>query len=140
MAINRPTTKSIISTTGWGIPVTDELNRLSAALPSTITVIPTAWATPTLTNGFTESFATRYRKVNDVLQMKGRLSVGTIGQTMFTLPIGFRVAQDMDVPSVAYDGARWVSARLYFGTSGIVQMTDPSVAVLVSVVCMVPLS
>lgn len=30
MAIQRPITKSLISTTGWGIPITDEVNRLSA--------------------------------------------------------------------------------------------------------------
>lgn len=30
MAIQRPITKTLISTVGWGIPVTDEVNRLSA--------------------------------------------------------------------------------------------------------------
>lgn len=32
MAVNRPTTKTIISTTGWGIPITDQVNANTNAL------------------------------------------------------------------------------------------------------------
>lgn len=35
MAITRPTTKTIISTTGWGIPITDEVNRMTPYVAST---------------------------------------------------------------------------------------------------------
>lgn len=98
MAITRPVTRTTISTTGWGIPITDEVNRLSAALPASISVIPTAWTTPTYQNGWVEYAAGRgaqYRKIGDIVYIRGIIKNGTAGLTAFTLPSGFRPNPDV---------------------------------------------
>ena len=91
MAITRPVTKTKISTVGWGIPITDEVNRLSA-LP--VAPTPTAWTAFTFLNGWTGATGgypiAGYRRIGDMVYMRGRISGGTMGQPMFNLPAGFR--------------------------------------------------
>jgi len=55
----------------------------------------TAWATPTLTNSWVPWSsgawgAPQYRKVGDVVQLRGMAASGTLTVPMFTLPVGFR--------------------------------------------------
>ena len=47
MAIARPVTKTIIATQGWGVPITDEVNRLSGIITP-----PTAWQNLSIATGF----------------------------------------------------------------------------------------
>lgn len=90
MAIARPTTKTIISTTGWGVPITDEVNRLSPIVDGRT---PTAWTAVVFANGWVNLDAPRacqYRKIGDMVYMSGCMASGTMGATAFTLPAGFR--------------------------------------------------
>ena len=53
-----------------------------------------AWTAPTLTNGwlnFGSGFTVAgYRKIGDLVWLKGTVKSGTLGAAMFTLPVGFR--------------------------------------------------
>jgi autotransporter adhesin len=99
MAINRPTTKTIISTAQWGVPITDAVNANTtdvAALKTATNV--TAWSNLPLKNGFSNFSGTwtggQYRKVGtNTVQLRGMITTGvawTQSQTPFTLPVGYR--------------------------------------------------
>lgn len=55
---------------------------------------PTAWAAPALLNGWADLGGiwqvAQYRKVGDVVQIRGVIAGGTIGLAAFVLPVGFR--------------------------------------------------
>jgi len=90
MAINRPITKTIISTTAWGIPITDEVNRIASLTDGRT---PTVLTTATLKNGWTQMSGNpiQYRKSGDLVQIRGRANHanGVAWQAIFTLPAGF---------------------------------------------------
>jgi hypothetical protein len=54
----------------------------------------TAWTAVTFTNGWTDFGggyqAMQYRKVGDVVELRGMIGSGTPGASAFTLPTGFR--------------------------------------------------
>ncbi len=55
----------------------------------------TVWATPTLTNGWvnfvTAGYSTAgYRKIGDIVWLKGTIKNGTVGSDAFTLPTAYR--------------------------------------------------
>lgn len=59
---------------------------------------PSAWTAVTFTNswvnfGGTDQVA-QYRKVGDVVELRGSIKTGTIGNAAFTLPSGFRPPAD----------------------------------------------
>ena len=90
MAIARPVTKTIISTTGWGIPVTDQVNANTTAIAA---LQPGAWANvPTLQNSWVVAPGSlvRYRKIGDIIYIEGGIKSGTVGAIVFVLPTGFR--------------------------------------------------
>lgn len=88
MAIPLPVTRSKISTTTWGIPITEEVNRL------TLATAVTPWTALTLTNGWTYfgggKISPQYRKVGDMVQVRFAIQSGPVGSSAFTLPVGFR--------------------------------------------------
>lgn len=91
MAIVRPVTKTIISTTAFGVPVADAVNANTDGLAA---LQPGAWIAPTLLNGWV-NFASgwqvvQYRKVGDRVEIRGMVRSGTVNQAIFTLPVGFR--------------------------------------------------
>lgn len=102
MPIPRPTTKTIISTTGWGIPVTDEVNRLTPLVDSNVTRIgaletttaKTAWTAPVLGNGWVNLGSgyspVVYCKEGQWVHIEGVMKNGTIPSVAFTLPVGYR--------------------------------------------------
>jgi len=102
MAIAPPVTSTVISTTAWGIPLTNEVNRLttqSDAYGPRITNLETAtakgaWTTPTLLNGWLQYGSgwqtLQYRKIGDIVYIRGLIKSGTVPSTIFTLPTGFR--------------------------------------------------
>jgi len=118
MAINRPTTKTIISTSNWGIPITDEVNRLTTQSNTNTTDItnlkPTAWTNASLANGWTNWGGNvqvlQYRKVGDIVYIRGGLkSPGPSGATVITtLPAGFRCSFQLEFPCTYYSGSRLV--------------------------------
>ena len=80
MAFTRPTVNTEISAADFGQPVYDLLT-------------PTAWTNVTFQNSWANMGgyqAVQYRKVGDMVQMRGMMGSGTMGQTAFTLPVGFR--------------------------------------------------
>lgn len=89
MAIARPVTRTIVSTTDWGIPVTDEVNRLTAWQQAQV---PTVWWNVVFANGWSNYsfYVTQYRKVGDMVQIRGGAQGGVLTSPMFTLPAGFR--------------------------------------------------
>lgn len=88
MAITRPVSRTTISTTDWGIPVTDELNRLTTWQ---LAQVPTPWVNVTFQNGWTVwTGNTSYRKIGDMVYIRGTAASGAVGTTIFTLPTTFR--------------------------------------------------
>lgn len=91
MAITRPQTDTIISTTQWGIPITDAVNANTTDI---VAMKPTAWTDITLLNGYiweNPFQKPQYRKVGDTVQIRGSLYVASANQSaVFVLPAGFR--------------------------------------------------
>ena len=60
---------------------------------------PEAWTQPTLVNSWVDYGAPNafiaYRKVGDIVQLRGTAKNGTLNTTAFTLPVGYR-------PSASY--------------------------------------
>lgn len=58
-----------------------------------------AWITPTMTNGWVDLDAANfascqyYKDSTGLVHLKGMIKSGTIGQSAFTLPVGYRVAK-----------------------------------------------
>jgi len=102
MAIVRPTTKTLISTTNWGIPITDEVNRLTTLTGGNV---PTAWTPLTLLNGWLNYGGSydiaQYRKIGDIVQIRGVINSGTIGSPAFNLPSGFRPLKGLAITVAA---------------------------------------
>lgn len=84
MPIQQPVTRTIISTTAFGIPVAQFINFWT----------PTAWTPITaFTNGWGNVSgwqASQYRKWGDNVQVRGYIQSGTANTTAFVLPVGFR--------------------------------------------------
>lgn len=57
------------------------------------------WTAPTLINSWVNYGGTyrtaRYRKIGDRVEIEGLVKSGTIGATVFTLPVGYRPPQDI---------------------------------------------
>jgi hypothetical protein len=101
MAILRPITKTLISSASWGIPITDEVNRLTPLVDG---AKPTAWTNFTMLNGWV-TFDTyqpaAYRKVGDMVQIRGIIASGSQNLACCVLPAGFRPPKDLIVPQLA---------------------------------------
>ena len=69
----------------------------------------TGWQVPTLLNGWTNfgvSYQTaRYRRKGGVVYIQGLLKDGTTGVSIFNLPVGFRPAAKLQVPTILGGGA-----------------------------------
>lgn len=80
MAIARPVTKTIISSTAFGIPVADFVNANT----------PTPWVNASYLNGWTtaDTRPAQYCKVGPVVYLRGVVSGGTLGMSVFLLPQG----------------------------------------------------
>lgn len=109
MAITVPTTKTVISTTAFGIPVANWINSNT----------PTAWTTLPLSNGWVSSESLpQYRKIGDIVYVRGNAGNGAAG-TIGTLPVGFRPPSSMRIGRVIFNGA-FVVASLDFSTAGVI--------------------
>lgn len=89
MAITVPVVGQEISAGTFGIPVATEVNRLT-----TLTA-PTAWTNPVYTNGWAGLTSSgiqpaQYRKIGDIVYIRGNIYGGSLGVSAFTLPVGFR--------------------------------------------------
>lgn len=118
MSISRPITKTTIATAAWGWPITDEVNRLTALTAAS------AWTQVTFQNGWANAYGSspvQYRKVGDMVQLRGMASGSTLRVAAFTMPTGFRPPQDgagFSIPGNP-NGGGWVSAYLNAGSNGV---------------------
>ncbi len=131
MAINRPTTKTIISTNGWGIPITDQVNANTTDVAALKAVVP--WINLTLVNGWQAAAPTmtpQYRKIGDNIQMRGSITGGATGSTIATLPVGYRPFQEFHIPSMGFNGASWVTVAVVLMQTGIMSFhaSNPAAA------------
>lgn len=107
MAITVPKDGDIISAGTFGIPVANEVNRMTPIA----TVTP--WADLALQNGYANEAGfqkAQYRKIGDVVYLRGSITVATTNTAyVFTLPAGFR-------PIV---GQRFFGGGFRTGTGGV---------------------
>lgn len=136
MPISRPTTKTIISTQGWGIPITDEVNRLttqSDSNTSRVTALEaatakTTWTNATLLNGWVNMGApmnvTQYRKIGDIVYLRGYVYGGSAGTNLFTLPVGFRPPATLAIPCSGWTGTARATIEHQVKADGSVFVSD----------------
>lgn len=100
MAITPPTPQTMVNATTWGKPITDEVNRMTP-----LVVAPTAWVNFTLTNSWTNDSGAPpagYRKVNDIVYLRGSVSGGGSNTSLGTLPVGFRPPTQVNFIAFSY--------------------------------------
>jgi hypothetical protein len=131
MAIARPTTKTIISTVDWGIPITDAVNTnvTDVAALKTTTAIG-SWITLPLVNGYTHQAGMHsgvYRKVGtDTVQVFGVLS-GPANPSYqesiaWTFPAGYRPTVACYASLGSWTGTAWQWGRTAIGADGRVSL------------------
>lgn len=84
--------------TAWGNAVVDELARLGSAV---------TWTNVTYQNGWVAFIApgVQYRKVGDMVSVRGDARNGTNGTAIFTLPSGYRPPYDLYLTALIAGGA-----------------------------------
>jgi hypothetical protein len=98
MAITVPAAGQPVSASTFGIPVANQLNGIA----------PTAWTNLTLQNGWTNASgqqAAQYRKIGDMVQLRGGIAGGTLNAIAFTLPVGFRPSITVRTPITGASGS-----------------------------------
>lgn len=90
---------------------------------SASTLDDTGWVAPTLTNSWVtaDSLTVGYRRVNGVVYLRGRIANGT-SNSAFTLPAGFRPAQDTFFAPGSDGGGTPAATRVYITSAGAVQV------------------
>lgn len=86
MAITVPVTDTEIRTSEWGIPITNEVNRMTP-----LVIAPTAWTVPAFSAGWSGSV--QYRKVGTYVECTGELlssAANPANSVAWTFPVGFR--------------------------------------------------
>ena len=127
MAITVPIAGQEASAELFGIPVANEVNRMSP-----LVVAPTAWTNATLQNNWVNlggSYSPAgYRKIGDIVYLRGTVKTGTLGVPMFTLPVGYRSPYIM----LTGTGATDAFATIIVGNDGTVMVTTGNVSMWVS--------
>jgi hypothetical protein len=116
MAITVPAEGQIVSATTFGKPVADEVNRLT-----TLTTPPAWIPVTTFQNGWSNFDAVQvaaYRKIGDLVYLRGVIKGGTVPNVAFTLPAGYRPTQTCGFAVNANEVAGVINVR----TSGTVDM------------------
>jgi len=95
-------------------------------------VAVTAWTAPTLLNGWTNTGGTyqvaQYRLFGDLVQLRGRIAGGTVGQTIFTLPAGFCPPAAVTFAASSLISGNWAYGPVEIAPSGVVLTYAPSVS------------
>lgn len=112
----------------WGNSVADAIN-------------PTAWTAPSFLNSWVNFGGVyqvaQYRKINDMVYVRGLVKSGTITADMFVLPVGFRPPAGLILPTVAGNGSlndvgyleiATTGGIKYFGTTGYTAYVSLAVA------------
>jgi hypothetical protein len=93
MAITPPVQGDIVSVQAFGIPVANEINRMTP-----LVVAPTAWTQVAFSGAWVNHSGThpvKYRKNGDVIEVRGVATGGALNTTMWTFPAGFRPIHDI---------------------------------------------
>lgn len=89
MAITVPIDGQEISASTFGAPVANEVNRMTP-----LVVAPTAWTNVIFQNSWVNYGSgeqnIQYRKIGDVVYLRGVMKSGGLSTVAFTLPTGFR--------------------------------------------------
>lgn len=126
MPIAIPVTKTVISSTAFGIPVANEVNRL------TTWTTPSAWTNLTFSNGWSAAGGfqvPQYRKIGDIVYLRGTMNSGTMSVAASTLPSGFRPTSLMEWGVSLYQSTPqgYASKAVRVNTDGtIVVFGDPA--------------
>ena len=69
-------------------------------------VADTAWTAVTFTNSWVNlgPQPAQYRKIGDIVYVRGQISGGATSSSAFTLPAGFRPPLTLDLPLIAFSG------------------------------------
>ena len=81
----------------------------------------TGWKTPTMQNGWVEysgSYPIRYRRINGVIHLKGLLKNGSIQNTAFNLPAGYRPAHTLHFPAHTHNGTTYTHGFFFVSFDG----------------------
>lgn len=109
-----------------GVPVTVE----DFGQPVYDLIKPTAWVRPTLLNSWTDKTTTgfvAYRRVGDIVYLRGYVGGGAVSTAIYALPAGFRPPYSVSVASVSYSvSGLWGSAKLDINTDGNIVMSSLS--------------
>jgi hypothetical protein len=96
----------------------EDLGPVSSS-PPPLPAIPQAWTAPAFLNGwgnFGSGYAPAgYRKIGDIVSLRGLVSGGTVGQPVFVLPVGFRPAHNN---IFAVDGYNHIHCTLDINVNG----------------------
>lgn len=116
MVLVRPVTRTRISTETFGHPVFDWITANT----------PTAWTTATLQNGWVHEYPMQYRKVGDVVFIRGTIKDGTMNSNITTLPVGYRLAtlNRIGVFGMLTGTGTVSTARLDVQTSGVIALLN----------------
>jgi len=110
VSIPVPVTRTKIATATWGVPITNEVNRL------TTYTTPTPWVNVTYQNGwldYTGGYSpVQYRKVGDIVYVRGVMKQGALNNVAFTLPVGFRP------PTIIQKNAAGTASTVDYNPSG----------------------
>jgi len=92
------------------------------------TITPTAWTAVTFQNGWSNLVGLcQYRKVGDMVQVRGIIKGGTSGSVAFTMPVGFRPPQTVRFPiSSALGDASGLPSATVSGIDGTVTLSNTS--------------
>lgn len=104
MAITRPVTKTIISTTDFGIPVVDAVNANTDAIAA---LQPTGWIDIAYMNGFSTypGYAPlSYKKIGNLVFLRGGVIPQGTNVVMGVLPVAVRPQYNVEVPTYGYGG------------------------------------
>lgn len=112
MPIPIPVTRTKITTGPWGIPITNEVNRLTTQSDSNKSrldaidpyTVDSGWVDCTMQNGwlaYDSPRRPRYRKIGKQVHCVGVAKSGTMQMPAFTLPAGYRPVCDMNFSAVS---------------------------------------
>lgn len=83
------------------------------------------WVSPTINNAWTAVAPVKYYKDRGRVYIQGTVTGGAAGDTLFTLPAGYRPSQDTGFASAqTADGTTYTHATIVVTTGGAVVMAD----------------
>jgi hypothetical protein len=122
-------------------PVTEQRDReLEDYLAS---LLPTAWTAVTFQNSWVNVAGqqpAQYRRIGDMVHLRGYINTGANSSTAFTLPAGFRPPRNIDIPASSWTGTAHVGGNIYVQTSGSVAPTRVSGSGSISYSCQFSIS